>query len=120
MPAHREQDRRPCLKVDIMVQPPIPGGKPELLSRNSAEGRKDTAAALADAIRKVSSSGSGLDEALKAEKEGEDRVAEAGDNRAQSFTQPVKRPQSHHRQVSKLAWAAITCFARPLRCSEQS
>ncbi len=91
------------LRIQV-VQPPAAGSKAELSKRLSGE-RKDPAAALADAIRKVSSSGSGLDEALKSEKELERRSSrdneaeESRDNRAASFTQPSKKPQGHHRQA---------------------
>ena len=85
------------------MQPAIPSNKAELLTKRSSEGRKDPAAALADAIRKVSSSASGLDEALKAEKSqdvGQEAVEPEGSSaRAASFTQPIKRQQGHHRQV---------------------
>lgn len=92
------------------LQPPAPGSKPELMTKRSSEGRKDTASALADAIRKVSSSGSGLDDALKAEKEGEAEGREKDSTRATSFTQPSSRPQGHHRQV---------CFAMRLKLGNE-
>ena len=85
------------------MQPPAAGSKAELGKRLSGE-RKDPAAALADAIRKVSSSGSGLEEALKSERDLERRSSrgnESGrsqDNRPASFTQASNKPQGHHRQ----------------------
>lgn len=99
------------------VQPPAAGSKAELSKRLSGE-RKDPAAALADAIRKVSSSGSGLDEALNSERELERKSSRgveterAEDIRAASFTQASKKPQGHHRQAlktpcSKLVYSEI-------------
>ena len=66
--------------------------KAELLTRRSADSQKDTAVALADAIRKVSSSGSAVDEALEAEQ------AEGTEpRRLASFNQAPKKPQLGHR-----------------------
>ena len=96
------------------MQPPAAGSKAELGMRLSGE-RKDPAAALADAIRKVSSSGSGLDEALKSERDLERRSSRGNEEersreqRPASFTQAGNKPQGHHRQAH--------CFFIPLLIS---
>lgn len=78
------------------MQPPVAGSRAELLSKRSSEGRKDPAAVLADAIRKVSASGPSESSARVEYEDCADDEDSSG-LRTSSFTQSITRPMSNHR-----------------------